>query len=191
MGPNKPRIELGHVIEQLTEQNEKRRQEFENPQHSLKFLTERLGVTSTTVRNWMTRRVFPTLDAEKKRGERGWRLFSTRDVIAIAAAHELSRIGVPPAAFPMVVRLVLESADNFIHHNQVYMRAGTIPKSEFLVIYPDGDNWSAERFFDFEPNDFNNERPGEAYAILEVSRFLQRTLEVLGFTVFAGTARRL
>jgi DNA-binding transcriptional MerR regulator len=115
------------------------------PKFTTKILTRRLNVPSTTLTNWLTRKVFD-LDADRYRQPNSSRLFSTRDVLLLAFAARLAAFGMPTEA---IKRL----CDWFISGGQ--LSAVTVMNStsasRSLVIFPKGDGWIAgEEFVDDE-----------------------------------------
>ena len=171
--------ELKAQWERLTE---KSRANFRSARHSHKFITERLGINPTTLRNWLTRGFIVPLDADEKRDGRAWRFFSTRDAVALAAAQVLGRLGLPTEALELVVPGVLKAADLFLFQITALKR-GTIS----LYIYWDAGEWNCVTNPDNLPN-IDREILAEAYVVFELERFFHRVLSELDVPFFSGTA---
>jgi len=163
---------------------------FNRPKFPLKFLVETFGLSSTTVRNWTTRGILP-LDADEGREDRGHRLFSERDCLALTCAQHLSRLGVPTPAFPRAIDQVLKSAEDWMSRPHVYMNASGNPiHRELLMLWPVGDQWFS-RLLAGSPAALLPEDLPECFVTLDVTGLLRRTLESLGLLWGVGTAKEL
>lgn len=83
------------------------RLDFERPRFAVGEVQDKLGVPAATLRNWLTRQQLD-LGANRDRSKGTWREFSIRDVLVIATAFQLSRIGVPVATFSGVATFVAD-----------------------------------------------------------------------------------
>ena len=145
---------------------------FNEPRVSLGEITGKLNISEMTVRNWLTRHQL-RLSANEGRADGKWRKFSIRDVVVIAVAYRLSRLGVPPSAFAKM-------SDDFAKLSErlsstIMNSAAPSPK---MVISND-EKWHFAVLAE-------NEIPSAAI-ILDVERVLQETLEPLGLNFVRGT----
>lgn len=173
----------------LAQMGAARARRFVEPRYPLKFLTERLGISGSTVRNWMTRDIVP-LDADESREGRGWRQFSERDAIALSAAQDLSRLGVPTTAFQDAIGAVLKSADDWMSRPHVYMSANRLIRRELLLLFPVADGWASALLAGKPDSPLPEDLP-EFFVVLDLTALLKRTLEALGLIWFAGTAEEI
>lgn len=134
-------------------------------------------VPEPTLRNWLNRRQLP-LNAQEDREEGSWRLFSERDIVTIALAGRLYRLGVPVSQIQKIVGPMVSSYEGAL--GRVMNSAAGFPM--FLVSRPgDSEDWAVEPM-----------RPAtdipEAALLIDPWRIAQDALAPLGGRVIVGNA---
>lgn len=146
--------------------------DFNEPRFTLGEITSKLKISEMTVRNWLTRSQL-SLSANEGRDAGKWRKFSIRDVVVIAVAYRLSRLGVPPSAFAKMSNDFAKYSERLT--STIMNSAAPSPK---MVISND-EEWHFAMLVE-------NEIPSAAI-ILDVERMLQETFEPLGLNFVRGT----
>jgi hypothetical protein len=94
---------------------------FTLPRFPPRLVLKRLGISASTLANWLTAKTF-NLDADKSReGKGAHRLFSARDAVLLSAAAQVAAIGAPLAVNKFVAEIVAAEIVSSIGGSQLHI----------------------------------------------------------------------
>jgi hypothetical protein len=148
---------------------------FLKPQFPLRMITDNLGIPEVTVRNWLTRGQLD-IQAQEGRTKGKWRLFSERDVIIIATAFQLSRMGIPVALLEETSGRVAELA------NAMLVKVTGMMRKPVLLLWNDGE-WHVTTSFDSGPVHVTEVAPAPVFMVVDAEALITGTLAKLGIHI--------
>lgn len=153
-------------------------EDFEGERFTRQQVADALRVPATTFANWQERRKLD-LEAENGRIGQAWRLYSSRDVLRLGIAVNLSRAGVPADHLAGIIKAI-EAVFPLSPVNE--RLAANLPT--WFAILPDGSALGPI----FGPALDAEEIAAAAFTALRLDLVIRSSLERLGFTMTHGTA---